>query len=239
MLAYAARPAELNAPAPAILLLQEVFGVNSYLRSVADRLARAGYVVVAPELFHRTAAPGLEIPYSDITSGMAHAQALTPAGLTADLHAAYAWLAAQPQVATNQISSLGFCLGGRVAFLANAELPLVAAVSFYGGGLPALLNRTANLHAPHLFVWGGLDQHIPPAHVAEVIQALQAARKPYLNAVISYADHGFFCDQRPSYHPEAAHEAWALTLAFFEAKCRAAVLLSQPTTQPPAAGAVA
>ncbi|WP_375417530.1 dienelactone hydrolase family protein [uncultured Hymenobacter sp.] len=217
MRAYTVFPAAAG-PAPGIILLQEAFGVNQHIRSVADRLAAAGYAVIAPELFHRTAAPGLEIPYSDFASAMPHFQAISVEGLTADLQAAHGWLSAQSQVVADKIGSVGFCLGGRVSFLANAVLPLAAAVSYYGGGTQLLKDRAAELHAPHLFFWGGLDQHISQAHVAEVVAAVEAAGKPFINTVISYADHGFHCDERPSYHPQAAQEAWALTLAFFQEK---------------------
>ena len=216
--AYTAFPSTAG-PHPGIILLQEAFGVNGHIRNVADRLAAAGYVVIAPELFHRSAAPGLEIPYNDFPSAAPHFQAITPEGLTADLQAAYGWLQAQDNV-TDKIGSVGFCLGGRVSFLANAVLPLAAAVSYYGGGTQHLKDRAADLHAPHLFFWGGLDQHISKVHITEVIDAVEAAGKPYINTVISYADHGFHCDERPSYNADAAAEAWAMTLAFFQEKLR-------------------
>lgn len=216
--AYTASPANPTGSVPGILLLQEAFGVNHHIRNVADRLAQAGYLVVAPELFHRTAAPGLEIPYSDFPSAMPHMQALTVEGLTADVQAAYAWLQAQSGVKTDKIGSIGFCLGGRVSFLANAVLPLQAAVSYYGGGLAQLKSRAPELHAPHLFFWGGQDKHIPQEQAREIVEAVEAAGKPYINTVISYADHGFHCDERPSYNASAAHEAWAMTMAFFADK---------------------
>ncbi|WP_201980830.1 dienelactone hydrolase family protein [Hymenobacter rubidus] len=217
MHAYTAFP-DSTGPVPGIILLQEAFGVNPHIRSVADRLAAAGYAVVAPELFHRTAVPGQEFAYSDFASAAPHLYGVTVEGLSADLQAAHAWLTAQPLVMTDKIGSIGFCLGGRVSFLANAVLPLAAAVSYYGGGTHLLKDRAKDLHAPHLFFWGGLDTHISKAQIGEVIDAVEAAQKPYINTVISYADHGFHCDARPSYHPEAAKEAWALTLAFFKEK---------------------
>ena len=214
MRAYVAYPASTG-PVPGIILLQEAFGVNHHIRSVADRLAAAGYAVIAPELFHRTAAPGLEIAYANFnTEAAPHYSAINNDDLTADLRAAHAWLGTQPLVKADKIASIGFCLGGRVSFLANAVLPLAAGVSYYGGGTHTLTNRAQDLHAPHLFFWGGLDAHISKGHIAQVIEAVEAAQKPYINTVISYADHGFNCDERPSYHPEAAKEAWALTLAF-------------------------
>jgi carboxymethylenebutenolidase len=216
--AYTAFPTTVEGPRPGLILLQEAFGVNPHIRSVADRLAAAGYVVIAPELYHRTAAPGQEWAYSDIASAMPHMQATTEEHLTADLQAAHAWLQAQHSVSKDKIGAIGFCLGGRVAFLANAVLPLAAAVSYYGGRTNTLKHRAPELHAPHLFFWGGLDTHIPTEQREEVIAAVEAAGKPHLNTVISYAEHGFHCDARASYNPEAAAEAWALTLAFFGQK---------------------
>jgi carboxymethylenebutenolidase len=209
--AYVARP-QASGPAPGIILFQEAFGVNGHIRNVADRLAAAGYVVVAPELFHRTAAPGLEIPYSEFaTQAMPHYQAITPEGLNQDIQAAY-------DVQKDKIGSIGFCLGGQVSFRANAVLPLAAAVSYYGGGTHTITDLANDLHAPHLFFWGGLDQHISQENIKQVTEAVDAANKPYINTVISYADHGFNCDERPSYNKDAAAEAWALTLAFFKEK---------------------
>ena len=218
MRAYTAFPSSTG-PVPGIILLQEAFGVNHHIRSVADRLAAAGYAVITPELFHRTAAPGLEIAYSDfVTGAMPHYSAINNEDLTTDLQASFDWLQTQPLVKADKIGSIGFCLGGRVSFLANAVLPLAAAVSYYGGGTHTIADRAKDLHATHLFFWGGLDEHIGKDHIAEVIDAVEAAHKPYLNTIISYADHGFHCDERPSYNAEAAAEAWALTLAFLGEK---------------------
>jgi carboxymethylenebutenolidase len=216
--AYTAFPTAQEGPRPGLILLQEAFGVNAHIRSVADRLAAAGYVVVAPELFHRTAAPGFEIAYDDFPRAVPHLAALTVEGLTADVQAAHAWLQAQDTVATDKIGSLGFCLGGRVSFLANAVLPLAAAVSYYGGRPALLKDRAADLHVSHLFFWGGLDTHIPKEEITELLNAVEATGKPYISTVISDAEHGFNCDGRPGYHPEAAAEAWALTLAFMKQK---------------------
>ncbi len=216
--AYVARPQESSAAAPGIILFQEAFGVNAHIRSVADRLAAAGYVAIAPELFHRTAAPGQEFSYDDFPSVMAHYQAVTVETMTHDAQAAYDWLQDQPNVRPDRIGSLGFCLGGQVSFVANAVLPLSAGVSYYGGGLHTRTALAPDLHAPHLFFWGGLDAHISPEHRQQVTAALDAAGKPYVNTVISDADHGFHCDARGSYNPAAAAEAWALTLAFLQDK---------------------
>jgi carboxymethylenebutenolidase len=217
MQAFVARPEEKGS-FPGMLVFQEAFGVNAHIRDVAQRIAREGYVAIAPELFHRSAAPGLEVRYDDFPSAMPHMKALTEQGLADDVRAAYEWLRDSSYVTPDRVGSIGFCMGGRVSFLANATIELRAAISFYGGGIaPALLPRAANLHAPMLFFWGGLDKHIPQDQIRSVIDAVRAAGKPYINVDISDADHGFFCDARPSYNPVAAKEAWSLVISFLEA----------------------
>ena len=111
-------------------------------------------------------------------------------------------------------------MGGRASFLANAKLPLAAAVSYYGGGVHQWTDEAPNLHGTHLFFWGGKDEHIAPEHIETTITALKKSDKEYINTVFSYADHGFHCDERESYHPLAAKEAWAMTLAFFCARLK-------------------
>jgi carboxymethylenebutenolidase len=117
------------------------------------------------------------------------------------------------------VAAIGFCMGGRAAFLADALLPLKAAVSLYGAGIaPSLLDRAPKLSAPILLMWGGLDKHIPPEQIAAVTSALRAAGKPYVNAEFSEADHGFFNDDRPSFHAASAAQAWALALQFLKSR---------------------
>lgn len=205
---------EGKGPFPGILLIQEAFGVNGHIRRVGARLAQEGYAVIAPEMFHRSAAPGLEIPYGDFSLVMPHFQALTLEGMTKDLEATYAWLHAQAEVDKEKIGAIGFCLGGRVAFIANAVLPLQAAVSYYGGSLDQVASMAPGLSGAHLFVWGGLDKHITQEVRDKVIGAVTQAGKPHASIVFSYADHAFNCDDRPSFHPQAAKEAWALSMAF-------------------------
>jgi carboxymethylenebutenolidase len=213
MQAYVARPA--GGPHPALMVFQEAYGVNSHIRDVTERFAAQGYVAVAPELFHRTAPPGFEGAYGDFPSVMPHYQALTNEAAEADIRACYEWLSSNSQVKPDEISCVGFCMGGRVSFLANAVVPLRAAVSFYAGGIaPGLLDRASQLHGPALLIWGGLDKHITADHRKAVTDALSAQRKTYVNVEFSNADHGFFCDQRASYEPRAARQAWALTLEF-------------------------
>lgn len=213
MNAYVARPDDSSSH-PGLIVLQEAFGVNSHIRSMCDRFAAEGYIAIAPELFHRTA-PGFEGSYTDFAAVMPHMQRMTNEGAVADLHAAFDWLQSQKNLQRDHIFSVGYCMGGRMSFLANATLPLRAAASFYGGGIaPGLLDRASQLHGPMLFCWGGLDKHIPPEQRQAVIDALRGAGKTYINVEFSDADHGFNCDERASYQPRAARQSWALLLEF-------------------------
>jgi carboxymethylenebutenolidase len=199
---------------PGIIVVQEAFGVNPHIRNVADRFAQEGFAAIAPELFHRTA-PGFVGNYNDFSSVMPHVQAVTEATAKADLNATYDWLRAQANVKPGELFSVGFCMGGRISFLANALLPLRAAVSFYGSGIaPSLLPRASALHAPMLLFWGGLDKHITAEVRQAVADALKTHGKTYVNIEFSDADHGFFNDERAAYQPQAARQAWSLMLEF-------------------------
>jgi carboxymethylenebutenolidase len=213
MAAYVARQGH-GGPHPGLLVFQEAFGVNHHIRNVTERFAAEGYVAIAPELFHRTA-PGFEGSYTDFDSVRPHVQAVTVETAELDVRSAYEWLRSNERVRANEISSIGFCMGGRVSFIANGVVALRAAVSFYGGGIaPGLLDRASRLQGPSLFIWGGLDKHITPEHRKAVTDALTAQQKSYVNVEFSRADHGFFCDERAAYEPHSARQAWALTLEF-------------------------
>jgi carboxymethylenebutenolidase len=216
MAAYIALPENLQANTPAIILIQEAFGVNHHIRNVADHFAKDGYVVIAPEIFHRTAPKYFEGPYDNFQAVMPHYSAVTNEGLEADLKACYEWLTKQGSVDTGSVFSIGYCLGGRVSFLANAVLPLKAAVSYYGGGIEQIADKAKDLHGRHLFFWGGKDDHIPDETINKTLKALDEAGKDYINVKISFVSHAFSCDERPSYNEMASKDALALTLAFMK-----------------------
>lgn len=221
MRAWVARPKEEGAY-PGLLVFQEAFGVNAHIRDIAGRFAREGFLAVAPELFHRTGA-GFDGRYDDFPSAVPHMKALNDASMGADLRAAHDWVRGSIG-AELAIFAIGYCMGGRAAFLAALTLPLAGAISYYGGGIapnatnPGLLGRASGIQAPLLLFWGGRDKHIPPEHVRAVTDALRATGKNFVNVEISNADHAFFCDARASYSPAAALLAWPLTLAFLRAR---------------------
>jgi carboxymethylenebutenolidase len=200
---------------PGILIFQEAFGVNAYIRDIAQRFAHLGFISIAPELFHRTA-PGFEGNYNNFEGTKEHIQALTTEGLINDIEAAYLWLLNYPTMLNDNIASIGFCMGGRISFLANTAVKLKAAISFYGGGIPALLNRVEKIQAPLLLFWGGLDKHIDENQISLITESLKQNKINYVNVVFSEANHGFFCDARQSFNPQAAKNSWALVNSFLD-----------------------
>jgi carboxymethylenebutenolidase len=216
MQAFVAQPSG-EQQRPGLMLFQEAFGVNSHIRDVAERFAREGLTVIAPELFHRTAPPGIEIPYDKFSDAQPHMKALTPDALKLDIRAAYDWLRGQRNVFHDRIACVGFCMGGRVSFLASASVPIQGAVSFSGGGIsPALLGEVPNLKATMLFFWGGFDKHNGPESIRQLADACHHHGRTFVNVEISNADHGFFNDLRPAYNAAAAELGWKLTLSFLD-----------------------
>jgi carboxymethylenebutenolidase len=213
--AYVARPKSGRATA-GMLVFQEAFGVNSYMRDIADRFAALGFLAITPDLFHRTA-PGFQGSYTDFEAIRPHTAALTRDGLNADIDASYNFLRGEG-IDAPRIGAVGFCMGGRVAYMANARVQLGAAISFYGGGIvPDLLSLAQTQRAPILMFWGGLDKHIPPEQYRAVADALTAANATHEQMVFSQADHGFYCNERASYNELASRQATALVNAFLDA----------------------
>lgn len=216
MHAEIARPPSAPATTPGLIIFQDAYGVNDQLRGIARRFADLGLTTISPELYHRTQ-HGLVGAYDgrdDALRNRGKAD-MTPAGTIADIHAAYDWLVREKTVEGDRIAALGFCMGGRTVFVANAELPLRAAISFYGGGIaPGLLGRAPEQHGRLLMFWGGLDRHIKVEQRRAVDDALTAAGKDHVQVVFAPADHGFFGPQQPVYNPDAARNAWALAVEF-------------------------
>jgi carboxymethylenebutenolidase len=219
MRAYVARPE--GKPKAGLMVFQEIFGVNSHIRDIAERFAGEGYLAIAPELFHRSGA-GFESGYTDMSEGIGHMSKMTDAGCAADIRAAFDWLQNASEGKKLASGAIGYCMGGRVVTLAAMTVPLACGVSYYGGGIapspfnPGLLDRLKEVQAPVLFFWGGLDGFINPEHVKMVTDSMRAANKPFASVDFSDADHGFFCNERASYNANAATCAWPLTLAYLK-----------------------
>lgn len=207
----------------AVVVIQEAFGVNEHIKDVVRRFADAGYVAVAPDLFHR--AGGGTADYTDFPTVMTLFEGLTDAEVQLDIEAAVARLETLGFV-RSAVGIVGFCIGGRFAFLTAAERALGAAVSFYPGGLvapgglpfPAVLDRTSALKTPWLALFGADDASIPADQVATLTEALEAVTTVDHELIVYQgAGHAFHCDARPQmYRPEAAKAGWAAALQWLD-----------------------
>lgn len=218
-------PAE-RLPRAGVLVLPEVFGINAWVRSVADRLAAAGYAALAVPLFTRTA-PELELGYDEasLQLGRSHKERTTADTLLGDLEQAADWLAERLPDSAAGLGCVGFCFGGHVAMLA-ATLPRIAATcDFYGagvasgrpgGGAPTLA-ELPRISGRLLCFCGEADPLIPRADVEAIEAAIQAAPDPARHRLIRVlgAGHGFLCEARADYCPEAAAQGWQTMLRFF------------------------
>jgi carboxymethylenebutenolidase len=214
-----ARPA---APARrAVIVVQEAFGVNPYIEGVTERFATEGFDAVAPAFFHR--AGGGTAPYDDFAQVLPLYEGLSDDGILTDLDAAITHLESLGH-ARASIGVVGFCFGGRITFLAAARRTFGASVGFYGGGLvtprfpqfPALVDEGATLKTPWLGLFGDQDGSIPVEDVETLRAALGSAPVP--TEIVRYpgAEHGFFCDERPSFNAEVSADAWRRTLDWFD-----------------------
>ncbi len=200
--AYVAMPG--SKPIAAIVVIQEIFGVNEHIREVTDRFAAAGYMAIAPALFDRVG-NGIELAYD--SDGVAKGRDLKTKAdnnSEADVMAAIAHVASSGKVAV-----VGFCWGGSLAWrlATRADSSIDAAVSYYGGELPSLASRTA--HCPVMAHFGIHDASIPEAGAREF-----AAAQPDVASYFYDAGHGFNCDHRGQYDAAAAEEAWSRTSTF-------------------------
>jgi carboxymethylenebutenolidase len=212
--AYVAQPKDLT-PSRSILVFQEAFGVNGYIRGVTERLAQEGFYAIAPDLYYRIS-PDCEIPYTDFEQARPLMASLTTEQLETDIRAAAEWIQEEAKLELQPMHAIGFCMGGRVSFLANTILPLTSTVCFYGGNISNLLDRVDRLNGSTLFLWGGKDKRIDASERQQITQAMDQADKSYTATVFSQADHGFFCDQRSSYHAKSSTLAWPLTIGFLK-----------------------
>ncbi len=208
--AYVARPA--GAVKGAVVVLQEIFGVNSHIRSVADGYAAAGYVAVAPSTFQRVKA-GVELGYTEADMGEGFGyktavEALPAPGVMADIQAAVDHAA---QVSGGKVGIVGYCWGGLLVWRSAAQLQgLSAAVAYYGGGVTTPDEVARKPRVPVMAHFGDQDHWIP----LDSVKAFEQAH-PEVQCFVYQANHGFNCDQRGSWNEAAATTARQRTLDFF------------------------
>jgi len=217
---YYARPAQGD-KLPVVLVVQEIFGVHEHIRDVCRRLAKQGYLALAPELFFRQGDPTKLENVADILSSIV--SKVPDAQVMADLDACAEWAATRGGDAT-RLAITGFCWGGRITWLYAAHNPrLKAGVAWYGrlDGAPSdnqprhPIDIAANLNAPVLGLYGGQDQGIPLDDVEAMREAIKAAGKPGDIIVYPDAPHAFHADYRPSFRKTEAEDGWKRLLEWF------------------------
>jgi carboxymethylenebutenolidase len=220
--AYRAMPAT-GGPFPVVLVVQEIFGVHEHIKDICRRLAKLGYLAVAPELYARQGDVSKE---TDIQKLIAEVVSKVPdQQVLSDLDAAVAWAKKSGKGETSKLGVTGFCWGGRIVWLYAAHNPdLKAGVAWYGrlvGMADDLhpkhpLELVSELKAPVLGLYGGADMGIPNDTVEQMRKALKDANK--MSEIVLYPDtpHGFHADYRPSYREEQAKDGWKRLVAWFK-----------------------
>jgi carboxymethylenebutenolidase len=197
-------------PKGAMVVLQEIFGVNHHIRSVTDRYAAQGYLSIAPALFDRVG-KGVELSYvqDDVTKGADIRSKTRLESTLADIEAAVKAVAS-----AGPVGVVGYCWGGTLAYAAACRVPgIKAAVGYYGGGIAAMLNEKPKV--PVMLHFGEKDKHIPIDDVNRIKKAY-----PSMPVHVYDADHGFNCDERGSHDKASADLALKRTLTFFDEHLR-------------------
>jgi carboxymethylenebutenolidase len=209
---------------PAVIVIQEIFGVNEHIRDVTRRIAEQGYVAIAPAIYQRLA-PGFETGYTpeDIEIGRIYKNQTKASELISDIQATINYLYQLPQTKKTGVATIGFCFGGHVTYLASTLKDIKATASFYGAGITTMtpgggeptITRTKDIQGKIYAFFGMKDASIPANQVDQIESELQKYNIPHQIFRYENADHGFFCNHRSSYNQEAALDAWAKVLELF------------------------
>jgi carboxymethylenebutenolidase len=199
--------------APGIVLIQEIFGVNSHIRGVADQYASDGYTVLAPDLFWRMQ-PMVELGYGqeDFQKGIEYMQKMDFAAAVKDLAASVTALRSLPEC-TGKVGSVGYCMGGMLSYLCAANAGVDAAVCYYPGGINTKLDEAGKIKCPLLIHFAGNDSYIPASAVDAVKQTF-GGREGARIEVYPGVEHGFNCWDRPAYNQRSAALARGRSLSF-------------------------
>lgn len=205
---YLATPSR-GAPWPAVLVIQEWWGLDAQTRSIADRVAELGYLAFAPDLYH-----GELAALGDSQAAAALLEKYGPAA--PDELAAVFDALGQHALCDARIGSIGFCFGGRMSLALGVRRPLQAICTFYGGQMQLLFDELHRLEAPVLGLFGDRDQSIPQGTIQEFEQLLDRLGLEHEIVIYPGSGHAFFRDTDPRvYKPEAARDAWDRTTRFF------------------------
>jgi carboxymethylenebutenolidase len=205
---YLSKPLQPG-PRPAILVIQEWWGLDEQTKSIADRFCNLGYLAFAPDLYH-----GEFARLGDSARAAALLEKFGP-GAPAELELAFDGLLSHPDC-DGRIGSVGFCFGGRMSLAIALRRPVKAVCTFYGGGMQMLFDQLQHLRAPVLGLFGDRDQSIPQGTIEQFDQVLDRAGVEHQVVIYPNSGHAFFRDLDPgTYEPEAARDAWSRTTAFF------------------------
>lgn len=209
MQGYLSRPIT-EGRSPAVIVIQEWWGLTQQIENIADRFAAVGYLAFAPDLYH-----GESANLGDSAKASSLSQKYGPQA-PAELAGAFDALKADP-ACTGKVGSVGFCFGGRMSLSLGLLRPLDAVCTFYGGGMQQLFDRLDKLDCPVLGLFGDQDQSIPAGTVQEFDRLLEKNGLEHEVIVYLNSGHAFFRDSDASvYRPEAAKDAWLQVTKFFK-----------------------
>ena len=224
--AYLAIP-EASGTYAAVVVIQEIFGVNEHIRDVTRRLAREGYVAIAPATYQRQA-PEFEAGYTDedVKLGRKYKEQTQASELLSDVQATINYLYTLPEVKQSGVGTIGFCFGGHVVYLAATLKDVAATASFYGAQVATwcpgedepTINRTKDIQGTVYAFFGTEDPLIPNEQTEQIEAELKKQNIPHQIFRYKGATHGFMCDRRESYSPDAAKDAWEKVLDLFSQK---------------------
>jgi carboxymethylenebutenolidase len=213
---------------PGVLCYSDIFQLTGPMLRSCMRLAGYGFVVVAPEIYHRIEPPGLVIPFDDAgrTRGLEDASKTPVADFDADCRAVIDYLASHSSVARGKIGAAGFCIGGHLAFRAALQPEVKATVCFYGTGIhngklgmdadAGSLQRAGEIKGRLLLVWGALDPHVPEDARLVIETSLRESGVDFSQRLYT-AEHAFMRDEGPRYDPEATDQAFGEMISFYRA----------------------
>lgn len=211
---------------PGVLFYSDIFQLTGPMVRAVARLAGYGFVVAAPEIYHRVERAGTVIPFDDDgrTRGLKDAERTPVADFDASCRAALDYLTQHPRVARGKLAAAGFCIGGHLAFRASLQPDVRATCCFYATGVhtgklgadadAGSLERAREMSGALLLVFGASDPHVPEEGRAKIIGALEAAGASF-EVKLYPAEHAFMRDEGPRYDPEATDQAFAEMIHFF------------------------
>jgi carboxymethylenebutenolidase len=226
MRAYVAAP-RAEGKYPGVLLYCEIFQLTAPIRRSVERLAGHGFVVAAPEIYHRIERPGTVMPYDDIGRiwGNDDAKRTPVAAFDADARATLDWLAKHPKVAPGKLATMGFCIGGHLAWRAALQPDVRAAVCCYPTGVhngklgkdadAGTFSRFGEIAGEMLLVFGDVDPHVPAEGRQKLVQGLKSAGTKHRILTVP-GEHAFMRDEGMRYDPAAADQVWAEAVGMFK-----------------------